>query len=284
MRKYCKNDNKGEKIMKKLVVLLLSIIMVLSLVACGANKDIDADQKAQTDMEYVKENGTLVVGITDIVPLDYEDENTGEWTGFDADMAREFAKYLGVDVRFKEIVWSKKQLELDGKTIDCIWNGMTLNEERKEAMNCSAPYCQNKQVVIVKQEVAEQYQTEESIKNLKIAVERGSAGKDVVDSLGITNCVEMEAQSNAIMEVNSGNVDAAIIDYIMACASTGDGTGYPNLTQTISFGSEEYGVGSRKNSDLAEEWNKFWKESYDNGTVMEIAKKYNLQDAVIKPE
>ena len=270
--------------MKKLVALLLSFVMVFSLAACGANKDTDADKKAQTDMEYVKEKGALVVGITDVVPLDYEDEKTGEWIGFDADMAREFAKYLGVEAQFKEIVWTKKQLELDGKTIDCIWNGMTLNEERKEAMNCGDPYCKNKQVVVVKRDVAEQYQTEESIKNLKIAVEKGSAGKDVVDSLGITNCVEMDAQSQAIMEVNSGTADAAIIDYVMACAMVGNGTGYPNLTQTISFGSEEYGVGFRKTSDLAEEWNKFWKESYDNGTVMKIAKKYNLQDAVIKPE
>ena len=94
--------------MKKIVALLLSLVMVLSMVACGANKDTDADQKAQTDMEYVKEKGKLVVGITDFAPMDYQDENTGEWIGFDADMAKAFAEYLGVDVEFKVIVWKNK--------------------------------------------------------------------------------------------------------------------------------------------------------------------------------
>ena len=269
--------------MKKLVALLLSLVMVLSMVACGANKDTDADQKAQTDMEYVKEKGKLVVGITDFAPMDYQDEKTGEWIGFDADMAKAFAEYLGVDVEFKVIVWKNKLLELDGKTVDCIWNGMTLTDELKDAMSCADPYCKNAQVVVVKKDVADQYQTEESLKNLKFAVEKGSAGKDVAESLGVKP-IEVDAQSNAVMEVNSGTADAAIIDLLMAGAMIGEGTGYPDLTYTVQFGSEEYGVGFRKNSELAEEWNKFWKEAYADGSVMECAKTYGVQESIIKPE
>ena len=109
------------------------------------------------------------------------------------------------------------------------------------------------------------------------------SGKDVAESLGVTY-VEMEAQSNALMEVNSGTADSAIIDLLMAGAMIGEGTGYPELTYTVTFGNEEYGVGFRQGSELTDEWNKFWKEAYDNGTVMKLAKKYGVQESIIKPE
>ena len=103
---------------------------------------------ADSDMDYVKNKGTLVVGITDFAPMDYRDEN-GEWIGFDADMAKAFAESLGVAVEFVEIDWDNKILELDGKTIDCVWNGMTLTAEVTSAMECSKPYCNNAQVIVV---------------------------------------------------------------------------------------------------------------------------------------
>ena len=118
--------------MKKVVTLMLSLIMVLSLAACGStdSKKADSDKTVKSDLEYVKEKGTLVVGITDFEPMDYKDEN-GEWIGFDADMAKAFAESLGVEVEFVEIDWDNKIIELDGKTIDCVWNGMTLVDEVK---------------------------------------------------------------------------------------------------------------------------------------------------------
>lgn len=268
--------------MKKFLAILLSAMMVLSLAACGTKAD-EAGKTAKTDMEYVKDKGVLVVGITDFAPMDYKDEKTGEWIGFDADMAKAFAKSLGVDVKFVEINWKNKLMELDGKAIDCVWNGMTLTDELQEAMACGNPYCNNAQVVVVKKDVADKYQTEDSIKELTFAVEKGSAGKAVADELGL-NYIEVEAQSNAVMEANSGNTDAAIIDLLMAGAMIGEGTGYPDLTYTVSLSSEEYGVGFRKGSDLAEELNKFWKESYENGSLMECAEKYGVQESIIKPE
>ena len=107
--------------MKKIIALVLSLIMVLSLVACGG-KDT-----AKSDMEYVKEKGKLVVGITEFAPMDFKDED-GNWVGFDADMASAFAEYLGVEVEFVLIDWNQKIMELDGKSIDCVWIGMTLTE------------------------------------------------------------------------------------------------------------------------------------------------------------
>ncbi len=104
--------------------------------------------EADSDVAYVKEKGKLVVGITEFAPMDYKDE-AGNWIGFDADMARVVADKLGVDCEFVVIEWDAKILELNGKKIDVVWNGMTLNESVLEAMNCTNPYCNNAQVVVL---------------------------------------------------------------------------------------------------------------------------------------
>lgn len=267
--------------MKKFIALLLSVLMVLSLVACGASGTSgDADKTAQTDMEYVKEKGTLIVGITDFAPMDYEDEN-GEWIGFDADMAKAFAESLGVKVQFVEIDWDNKVMELDGKTIDCVWNGMTLVDEVLEKMECSKPYCKNAQVVVVNKDVADKYQTVESLSDLKFAVEAGSAGEDEVEALEL-EFTPVKAQSDALLEVKSGTSDAAVIDLLMAGAMIGEGTGYADLTYTVSLNSEEYGVGFRKGSDLAEALNKFFADAYADGSMMECANEYGVQESIIE--
>ncbi len=104
--------------------------------------------EADSDVAYIQEKGTLIVGITDFAPMDYKDEN-GEWIGFDADMARLVAEKLGVEVQFVEIDWDTKIMELDSKNIDIVWNGMTLTNEVREAMECTNAYCNNAQVIVV---------------------------------------------------------------------------------------------------------------------------------------
>ena len=264
--------------MKKFIALLLSVLMVLSLVACGA-KDTSGDA-TQTDMEYVKEKGTLIVGITDFEPMDFKDDNN-EWIGFDADMAKAFAESLGVKVDFVEIDWDNKVMELDGKTIDCVWNGMTLTDEVKEAMETSNAYCDNAQVVVVNKDVADKYQTVESLSELKFAVEAGSAGEKEVTALELEN-TPVKAQSDALMEVKSKTSDAAVIDSLMAGAMIGEGTGYADLTCTVKLNSEEYGVGFRKGSDLAEALNQFFADAYADGSMMECANEYGVQESIIE--
>lgn len=107
-----------------------------------------ADPAADGDVAYIQGKGTLIVGITDFEPMDYTDAN-GEWIGFDADMARLVAKKLGVEIQFVEIDWDNKIMELDSKSIDVVWNGMTLTSEVTSAMECTVPYCNNAQVVVV---------------------------------------------------------------------------------------------------------------------------------------
>ena len=248
----------------------------------AATEDAAAEDSAagESDMAYVQEKGTLVVGITDFAPMDYKDEN-GEWIGFDADMAKAFAESLGVEAEFVEIDWDNKILELDGKTIDCVWNGMTLTEDVLSAMECSNAYCNNAQVVIVPADVADQYQDEESLADLTFAVEAGSAGEEQVQALGL-NYTPVTAQSDALMEVAAGTSDAAVIDSLMAAAMVGEGTGYEELTYTIGLNSEEYGVGFRKGSDLAAALNEFFASSYADGTMESVAETYGVQAALIE--
>ena len=158
--------------MKKMTALLLAALMVLSMAACASKPA----ETAESDLAYIQDKGTLVVGITDFAPMDYQNES-GEWVGFDADLAKAFAESLGVKVEFVEIVWDNKVLELDSKTIDCVWNGMTLTSEVTSAMACSNAYCNNAQVVIVPADKAADYQTVESVKDLTFAAEAGSAGE-----------------------------------------------------------------------------------------------------------
>ena len=227
------------------------------------------DSTDDSDMAYVKDKGTLIVGITNFEPMDYKDEN-GEWIGFDADMAKAFAESLGVEAEFVEIDWDNKILELDAKSIDCVWNGMTLTAEVTASMECTNAYLQNQQVVIVPSDVADQYQTVESLSGLNFAVEAGSAGEEAVQELGL-NYTPVTAQSDALMEVAAGTSDAAVIDSLMASAMVGEGTGYADLTYTVGLSNEEYGVGFRKGSDLAEALNTFFTESYADGTMQETA-------------
>ena len=276
--------------MKKLIALLLAgCMMAATLTGCGGTKDAASDQAAveenenaeasDSDLAYVLDKGVLVVGITDFAPMDYKDEN-GEWIGFDAEMAVAFAESLGVDVEFVEIDWDNKILELDGKTIDCVWNGMTLTDEVKSAMECSNAYCNNAQVVIVPADKADEYQTVESLEGLSFAVEAGSAGEAEVTELGL-DCTPVKAQSDALMEVAAGTSDAAVIDSLMAEAMVGEGTGYADLTYTVKLNSEEYGVGFRKGSNLVVALNEFFENIYNDGTMEKMADNYGVGAAVV---
>lgn len=130
-------------------------------------------------------------------------------------------------------------MELEGKTIDCVWNGMTLTDDDVlAAMECSQAYCNNAQVVIVPADVADQYQDAESLSGLVFAVESGSAGEEEAIALG-NEYTAVLSQADALMEVNAGTSDAAIIDSLMAAAMVGEGTGYADLTYTVGLNSEE---------------------------------------------
>lgn len=268
--------------MKKLTAILMAMTMVFAFAGCNGGKEVENQDEvvATTDKQYVQEKGSLVVGITEFEPMDYRDEN-GEWIGFDADMAKAFAEYLGVDVEFVEIDWDNKILELDGKSIDCVWNGMTLTAEVTSAMACSEAYCNNQQVVILPSDKAASYRDAAACKELNFAVEAGSAGYEMAVENEF-NFTEVKDQATALMEVAAGTCDAAIIDSLMAAAMVGEDTAYENLTYTFGLNDEKYGVGFRKGSDLASEFDKFFDECLADGTAEAVAETYGVQAALIK--
>jgi len=252
--------------MKKLFSVLISLLLLFSLTAA----------MAEGDLAYVKNKGKLIVGITDYAPMDYQDEN-GEWTGFDAEFARLFAKELGVEIEFFVLSdWGMKFFELSTKNIDVIWNGMTISEDVLNNTSCSDPYVINAQVVVMKKDAIANYPDAESLKKLNFAVESGSVGEDALKGIGINEYVALQDQTSALMEVAAGTADACVIDITMANAMTGEGTSYANLAPGLALTSEEYGVGFRKDSDITAAFNAFMDQLIQDGTLQQLADKYQL--------
>ena len=295
-----RGNEKGEYTMKKLIAFLLAVMMIVTcFAACQSQptadqadttaaaendetpletdaKEEEVTEKAgEADSDYVLANGKLVVGITDYAPMDYKDEN-GEWTGFDAEFAQLFAEELGVECEFFVIAdWGKKFFELDAKNIDVVWNGMTITEEATSNASVSDPYVINAQVVVMNKDEVANYADVESMKDLTFAVEEGSAGQSVAVEAGL-NTISKQDQAGALMEVAAGTADACVIDITMANAMTGEGTDYADLAAGISLSSEEYGVAFRKGSDLAEKLNAFMETLKADGTLQQLAEKYEL--------
>lgn len=280
--------------MKKVISAVMAGAMAVSMTACGSSAASSAAPSASSaaassvaassaaagsDLDYVKNKGKLVVGVTDFEPMDYKDTD-GNWIGFDADLAKAFAESLGVEAEFVEIDWDNKLLELNGKSIDCVWNGMTLTDEVTSSMECTDAYCNNAQVVVLPTSEADKYQTVESLSDLTFAVEAGSAGEEMATELGL-NFTPVSNQASALMEVAAGTSSAAIIDSLMAGAMVGEGTSYSDLTYTVQLNDEKYGVGFRKGSDLAEALNEFLAASKEDGSLETIAKTYGVQAALI---
>ena len=255
--------------MKKYVAIILTALLLVSALAgCSAKKET-------TDSEKIKAAGKLVVGITDFAPMDYLGDN-GEWIGFDADLARAFAESLGVKAEFTVIDWDNKTLELNAGNIDCIWNGMTLTDGVKAAMETSKPYCGNAQVVVAPKDKAAGL----DYGALTFAVEAGSAAEELAQEKG-WRVASMQSQGDALLEVASGASDACIIDQLMAGAMIGEGTSYPDLVLVEGLNAEEYGVGFRKGSDLAAKLDAFLDGKYKDGTLAQVAQKYGIDVKLI---
>ena len=255
--------------MKKYVAIILTALLLVSALAgCSAKKET-------TDSEKIKAAGKLVVGITDFAPMDYLGDN-GERIGFDADLARAFAESLGVKAEFTVIDWDNKTLELNAGNIDCIWNGMTLTDGVKAAMETSKPYCGNAQVVVAPKDKAAGL----DYGALTFAVEAGSAAEELAQEKG-WKVASMQSQGDALLEVASGASDACIIDQLMAGAMIGEGTSYPDLVLVEGLNAEEYGVGFRKGSDLAAKLDAFLDGKYKDGTLAQVAQKYGIDVKLI---
>jgi polar amino acid transport system substrate-binding protein len=265
--------------MKRFICLLLALTMVLALAACGASKENSATNqpKGESDLAYVKGNGKLIIGYTDYAPMNYTDDS-GTFTGFDTELAILVCNKLGLEPEFVEINWDTKEVELNAKSIDCIWNGLTINPERKETMEITKPYVKNAQVVLIKKGTA--YDGTASLIGKNVAAEQGSAGEEAVQeetNLKQANYVPKTLQTECLMEVKAGTADAAVLDLTLAKTMTGEGTDYEDLIIADYLNEEDYGVAFRKGSDICAEVNKIFTELVEDGSMGALADKYGLE-------
>ena len=272
--------------MKKLISTVLALGMAASLAACGSSASTAASTAESTvestaaagdsDLDYIKGKGKMTIGYTVYEPMNYTDAD-GNFTGFDTELATAVCEKLGVEPEFVEINWDTKIVELDAKSIDCIWNGMTLTDDIQANTACTKAYAKNAQVVVMKADA--NYSSTADLVGKTVVAEASSAGESTInddESLAQAEYVSKSVQTDCLMEVAAGTADAAVLDLTLASAMIGDGTDYANLAIKDELNAEEYGVAFRKGSDAADAVNAAFDELKADGTMQALADKYSL--------
>ena len=275
--------------MKRLVSAFLAGAMALSLAACGGSASTStaassaaasaapaSSAAADSDLAYIQSNGKMVIGYTVYEPMNYTDAD-GNFTGFDTELATAVCEKLGVEPDFVEINWDTKIVELDAKSIDCIWNGMTLTDDIMANTACTKAYAKNAQVVVMKADA--DYSSTADLVGKTLVAEAGSAGESAIsedESLSQADYVSKSVQTDCLMEVAAGTADAAVLDLTLATAMIGEGTDYANLAIKDELNAEEYGVAFRKGSDAADAVNAAFDELKADDTMQALADKYSL--------
>ncbi len=255
--------------MKKIALILAAALLAASLAGC-AKKGGSADNS----LAQLKARGVFVLGLDDsFPPMGFRDENN-EIVGFDIDLAKEVAKRLGVQFKAQPINWDSKEQELNTGKIDCIWNGLTITEERKKALSFTKPYLANKQVVVVRK--GSGLNSLSDMYGKTIALQSGSSAEDAVNDTpdfqkGVKNIVFLDQNLMALNDLAIGGVDGVVMDSVVAEYAIAE-SGMPLVTLDESLASEEYGIAFRKNDvKLTDEVQKILEEMAADGTVARIS-------------
>jgi len=277
--------------MRKILALILAVMMLTCLFAgcdkapADDNNDVlsdGGDVTATSDTDYIMEKGEMIIGMTLFAPMNYYDD-ANKLIGFETEFAEAVCEKIGVTPKFQEINWDAKEIELNAKNIDCIWNGMTITDERKANMSISDPYMANKQVMVVKKENAEKFA--EGVIGAAVVAEAGSAGEEIATAdefFKESAFTPVDSMAKALMDVAAGTSDIAIVDYVASIGSIGEGTDYADLVvvATEEFSPEQYGAAFRKGSDVTEAVNAAIAELKADGTLDSIAAKYKLAELI----
>ena len=276
--------------MKKLLALGLAILMAVGMLGMAAAEE--------SDWEYIQNKGEIVVGMTIFAPMNYY---VGEdFVGFDTELTTAVFNKLGVSVKFEEINWDSKEIEMTSKNIDCIWNGMCITEERKENMSMTNAYLYNTQAIVAKADKISDLLAN-GMKGVYVVAEQGSTGEgkltgDISDDETVEvsakeffadcNYTPVDSMAKALMEVKAGTADVALVDSVCALAMVGEGTDYADMVVNLdnNFGLQEYGIAFRKGSDVTAKVNEAIVELTKDGTIAEIAARYGLTDALVPVE
>ena len=260
--------------MKKHVLwLIVGLMGAILLTACG-KKDVPvvpAPAKA------------IVIGLDDnFPPMGFRDDKNA-LVGFDIDLAKEAGKRLGVEVTFKPIDWNAKEVELNGNRIDVLWNGLTITEERKANILFTKPYLENRQIIVVTQKSP--ILTKAQLSGAVVGVQEGSSAveaiqKDDVIAKSIKELKKFGDNVTALMDLSVGRLDALVVDEVVGRYYTAKKPGEYRVLED-HFGTEEYGVGTRKNdSELAAKLDKALAEMKADGSAARISTQWFGKDII----
>lgn len=255
--------------------MMTMIILVMTMVSACGNSTSTSDGIDQ-----------LVVGFdASFPPYGYQDE-TGEYVGFDLDLAQEVCDRLGIELVKQPIDWDSKDMELSSGAIDCIWNGFTMSEERLDTYTWSTPYVDNSQVFVVASDSG--IETINDLEGKVVVVQVGSSALEALngeDTYAITQSfaelVEVAEYNTAFMNLEAGAADAVALDIGVAnyqLESRGDE--FVILEEALA--TEVYAVGfSLGDTALRNMVQEQLDAMIEDGTFLEIATKWGLEDSVI---
>lgn len=262
------------KILRNVIIYGIIAVMALSIAGCN-NKSQDAMDKE-----------TLIIGFDDtFVPMGFKDNN-GEIVGFDVDLAKEVSKRIGKQVTFQPIDWSMKESELNSGKIDLIWNGYSITKERKEKVNFTNPYLENRQVIITL--VNSKINSKVDLKGMNVGAQNQSSAVDAINkeeellkTFKDGKVYTFETNNEALMDLEAKRIDAVVADEILAryyINKKGEGK-FKILND--DFGDESYGVGIRKgNEELLEKLNEAFEDIKKDGTAKKVSEKWFGQDII----
>lgn len=270
------------KLCKYTVVFSMVSSMAFGFVGCGGSA---ANSANASDSEATALNkDVLIVGLDDnFPPMGYRDEN-GDIVGFDVDFAKAFGEKLGKEIEFQTIDWTMKEAELDAGNIDFIWNGYSINDERKAQVDFSVPYLKNQQIIITLADSA--INTKADLANKVVGAQAGSTAveavenqPEVMETFKDGKVVTYENNNDALMDLEAGRLEAVVADEVLVnyyISKKGEGK-FKILTE--NFGEEEYGVGMKKgDTKLVEALNDTYKALKEDGTMAEISEKWFGED------
>ena len=281
------------------VLAVMAIIPMLAFTACGKDEDTtdqttteattteatvadttEADADVDDSLTKIMDKGEFILGLdASFPPMGYTNEDD-EIVGFDIDLAKEVCSRLGVELKLQPIDWDMNVTELNAGNIDCVWNGMSINEERQNVMNLSEPYMKNKMVFVVKKDSG--YKTLEDLADKIVAVQNGSTAQDILDASDFikTTADEILKDDNpaAFQELDMGTVDTVFVDSIVAdYYITSLGKDYEILEEGLF--EEEYAIGFRKNDQaLRDKIQEVLSEMKADGKMAEISTKWFGKD------
>lgn len=276
--------------MKKISLAVFAMMMVAMLAVfagCSSSSDTnsgtaDSGTAQDNSLQNVLDKGTLVLGLDDsFPPMGFRDENNNI-VGFDIDVATEVANRMGVELKLQPIEWSTKEMELNTGSVDCLWNGLSIDDERKQAMDLSEPYMTNRMVLVVLND--SEYTDQASLAGKTIGVQNGSTAEKILEESDfaktIGKTIGFKDNVTAFMELETKGIDAIFMDEVVAnYAITSQNKDFKVLEDGLT--EEEYAVGFKKgNTALKNEVQKYIDEMKADGTMTQISEKWFGKDVV----